>query len=471
VITPALVDWLVQGLAVAVVATLVVRLVPATSASQRHVFWWTSLVAILALPWTPFLAGAAARMDANALLSPGPIVASPFSVPTPAPAVVWTLLALWCAVSLAGLARLARNLVVVQRLAASARPFDQPRLRRMTHVALASQHGRAVRVCVSSRIRGACAVGFRRPSILVSTDLVATLDDEALEAIILHEHAHLQRRDDWTRLLQRVVLCVGGLHPAVRWVSRQIDLEREAACDRLVVSRTEAPLAYARSLTTAAELSARMGGLTALAAPGATAYGAGLHARMSRLLLGRVVSRRASWTRTAASLIVVVLCAGASTAMPPLVGVVADTPLLTLVSVPVASARLAQLPAGPDSLSRAADEEARTGPEPVRAPTRPVPRPSTMTASSERPALIGEADPQLPHAGEVASGEPLVGRALEPIRTALTGVPLRPETGRTPRALTSPSRLGVAAGDVAARAGTSIGRFFKSGGQTIASRF
>ena len=71
------------------------------------------------------------------------------------------------------------------------------------------------------------------------------------------------------------------------------------ACDRLVVQRTGSPVTYARALATAAEISARMSGVTPFAVPGASMSGAGLHARVSRLLAWRIASRRIALGRCA----------------------------------------------------------------------------------------------------------------------------------------------------------------------------
>lgn len=44
-------QWLVQGLAVALVATLAAQLVPSSAPRLRHRFWWLALAAVVALPW------------------------------------------------------------------------------------------------------------------------------------------------------------------------------------------------------------------------------------------------------------------------------------------------------------------------------------------------------------------------------------------------------------------------------------
>src|SRR5207344_2937545 len=98
---------------------------------------------------------------------------------------------------------------------------------------------RRATVCVSQDVRGACALGlFGAPTILLSDRLVSTLPADALDQIVLHEQAHLTRFDDWTRLAQAGITALLGLHPAVRFIDMQIDLEREATCDDIVVART-----------------------------------------------------------------------------------------------------------------------------------------------------------------------------------------------------------------------------------------
>ena len=78
--------------------------------------------------------------------------------------------------------------------------------------------------------------------------------------MILHEHAHVQRRDDWSRLAQTLLLSVLWIHPAALFVSRALNREREMACDEWVVARTGLPKAYARCLARAAEVRGRMRG-------------------------------------------------------------------------------------------------------------------------------------------------------------------------------------------------------------------
>src|SRR6185369_4834290 len=74
-------------------------------------------------------------------------------------------------------------------------------------------------------------------------------------AIVLHEFAHLRRWDDWTNLAQKSVRALFFFHPAVLWIERRLTLEREMACDDVVLAYTQNPAAYARCLVSLAEKS------------------------------------------------------------------------------------------------------------------------------------------------------------------------------------------------------------------------
>ena len=72
-------------------------------------------------------------------------------------------------------------------------------------------------------------VGMWRPMLILSGRHLA--DPDELEAIILHEIAHLRRGDILVRYLQCLVGTLLFFWPVVAWVNRRIDLAREHACD------------------------------------------------------------------------------------------------------------------------------------------------------------------------------------------------------------------------------------------------
>jgi GWxTD domain-containing protein len=81
-------------------------------------------------------------------------------------------------------------------------------------------------------------IGYLRPVILMPVGLLAGLPAGQLEAILLHELAHIRRYDYLVNLLQTFVEGLLFYHPAVWWISGVIRAERENCCDDLVVATT-----------------------------------------------------------------------------------------------------------------------------------------------------------------------------------------------------------------------------------------
>ncbi len=96
---------------------------------------------------------------------------------------------------------------------------------------------RTVELRTSTDLSVPMAAGLIRPVIFLPEDLTEQVSEDELEQILLHELAHLARGDDWTQLGQRLTQALLFFHPAVHWLSRRLNLERELACDDWVVSR------------------------------------------------------------------------------------------------------------------------------------------------------------------------------------------------------------------------------------------
>src|SRR5207244_2458980 len=155
-------------------------------------------------------------------------------------------LALWSAICLAQLVRLAISFCHLRRIKRGARPAAAEE--RASLNTWLPDVRRPVRLLVSSDIPAPVAVGFLRPAVLLPESLLSELTPVELEHVLLHELAHLARRDDWTNLLTRLAWAVFALHPVAAFALRQIDRERELACDDWVVSATGAARPYAASL-------------------------------------------------------------------------------------------------------------------------------------------------------------------------------------------------------------------------------
>jgi uncharacterized protein YjbI with pentapeptide repeats/beta-lactamase regulating signal transducer with metallopeptidase domain len=157
------------------------------------------------------------------------------------------VLGAWALGALAGLLNLGASVVRVRGLRRRSSPLDAAladELPWLTEVG----HGREIYVRLSYETETPVAIGFRRPVVLIPTELATADGLAAIEPLVLHEHAHLRRYDDWTNLVQRVVERVFWFNPVVWLVGRRIALEREIASDDAVVEKTGAAKAYASSL-------------------------------------------------------------------------------------------------------------------------------------------------------------------------------------------------------------------------------
>jgi hypothetical protein len=154
---------------------------------------------------------------------------------------------------------------------------------------------RQVELLVSDDVRVPTALGFFRPAVVIPSWALRDLSADELKVIVLHELAHLRRRDDWTNLAQQVVKALFFFHPAVWWIDGRLALEREIACDDLVLEQTSSARAYAASLVSVAEKvvaeKMRMGRALALA-QSALGRVREVSARITRILDGRPRSNR-----------------------------------------------------------------------------------------------------------------------------------------------------------------------------------
>ncbi len=126
----------------------------------------------------------------------------------------------------------------------------------------------------SCRIDSPMVVGALRPVILAPIGFLSGCPAEHVEFILLHELAHIARRDCLANLFQKSIESLLFYHPAVWWVSKVIRSERENCCDDAVVAVAGDAHAYAAALAELEE--------TRLAAVAAS--GGSLATRVRRLL-------------------------------------------------------------------------------------------------------------------------------------------------------------------------------------------
>ena len=140
---------------------------------------------------------------------------------------------------------------------------------------------RPVRLCESALVEVPTVIGWLRPLILFPAKALTGLEPQAVRALLAHELAHIRRYDYLVNMLQSLVEILLFYHPALWWVSRQVRVEREHACDDLALSLCNGDaVVYARALLSVEEMRVGVGGSAlALAADGGS-----LIARIKRIV-------------------------------------------------------------------------------------------------------------------------------------------------------------------------------------------
>jgi beta-lactamase regulating signal transducer with metallopeptidase domain len=218
----------------------------AVSSTTRFAVWFSTLLVIAGLP----LLGR----------SSSPLVASNLRVPELTLSSAWAmgLFAAWAVVSGGLLIRLGFSLRHVYRLRRDCREIDGASVTSSVESLLEEilqqfPRMRRVKLLVSDDLRVPTALGFFRPAVVLPAWALRDLSADELRVIVLHELAHLRRWDDWTNLAQKFVKTLFFFHPAVWWIDSRLALEREIACDDMVLEQTANARTYAASLVSVAE--------------------------------------------------------------------------------------------------------------------------------------------------------------------------------------------------------------------------
>jgi beta-lactamase regulating signal transducer with metallopeptidase domain len=158
---------------------------------------------------------------------------------------------LWLGGATVAAIRLAREFIRVRRLAR----LQRHALDAESYVvvdALRREMGvrRDVAVYRSALAAVPMVLGARRPQVLLPAASAGALTPDQTRGILAHEFGHVVRHDVAANLVQAVLEIVTFHHPVARWISRQLRLEREYACDEIVVAVTGDPRGYARALAT-----------------------------------------------------------------------------------------------------------------------------------------------------------------------------------------------------------------------------
>jgi len=225
-----------QGLALALLAAALLRLMPKASPALRHTILLAIFAAAVALPFL----GIPTHVSTMAM----PVSSAAIRI---APWFAFAVAVVWIVASALRSASLVMAWLHLRRVRNAATPIALDDTDGFT------AGGRYAALCASADVSSPTILGFFRPALLLPDWLVPTLSPQELRQIALHECEHLRRRDDWVNLLLQIGLVVMPLNPALLWLNHRIAEQRELACDAAVIASTAQPLAYAASLTRIAE--------------------------------------------------------------------------------------------------------------------------------------------------------------------------------------------------------------------------
>jgi bla regulator protein blaR1 len=121
----------------------------------------------------------------------------------------------------------------------------QQQVKRFTKKLGISKH---VSIGLSELVSVPCMTGYIKPMILLPLTLQTYLSASEIEAIVLHELAHIKRDDYLLNILQQVIAILLFFNPCAQLISKIINEERENSCDDLVVKAEAEPLTYAKAL-------------------------------------------------------------------------------------------------------------------------------------------------------------------------------------------------------------------------------
>lgn len=112
-----------------------------------------------------------------------------------------------------------------------------------------------VSIFLSEYVTSPLTVGFIKPLILVPVASINNLTTAQLEAVLLHELAHIKRFDYLFNIILSVVETALFFNPFTQLISKSIKGERENCCDDYVLQFKYSPSLYAEALLQVAYLS------------------------------------------------------------------------------------------------------------------------------------------------------------------------------------------------------------------------
>jgi len=110
---------------------------------------------------------------------------------------------------------------------------------KITNLASRIHLNKTIILLESRLVKVPSVTGFFKPIVLIPVGLLSSLPHDQIEAILLHELAHIRRKDYAINMLQSFAEILFFFNPGVLWLSSILRDERENCCDDIAIEATE----------------------------------------------------------------------------------------------------------------------------------------------------------------------------------------------------------------------------------------
>jgi bla regulator protein blaR1 len=262
-ITLTLLHSLWQGFVAFLILKLVLVQIPSSDSSMRYGLATASLLIIAAASIITFLS----VLSNHSGEDPLPASAAPwFSGPSqfgsaPGSHSWWTIVSdfvmthssilsiTWLCGVVALLLRFTGSYFYVHRLTNLSTPADLQWIDKVNDLARDLGLKSWIDIFENNTISAPFVTGFLKPVIVIPSGMISGLSTDQVEAIFIHELAHIRRNDYVMNLFQSLTEAVLFFNPFVWIISGMIRIEREHCCDDAVLAAGSEKKVYALALT------------------------------------------------------------------------------------------------------------------------------------------------------------------------------------------------------------------------------